>query len=102
MPFQIVRNDITKVKADAIVNTANPKPVIGGSTDSAIYKAAGEKLLLKERKAIGDMLCQFPEHGSRAFLRQHCLPAYRNGSLWLSEGRGVADCISRDCILTQQ
>ena len=43
MPFQIIRNDITKVKADAIVNTANPKPVIGSGTYSAIYKAAGEK-----------------------------------------------------------
>jgi O-acetyl-ADP-ribose deacetylase (regulator of RNase III) len=32
MPFSIVRNDITKIKADAIVNTANPQHVIGGGT----------------------------------------------------------------------
>ena len=36
LPFTIVRNDITKIKADIIVNSANPKPVIGGGTDSAI------------------------------------------------------------------
>lgn len=54
MPFQIIRNDITKVKADAIVNTANPKPVIGSGTDSAIYHAAGEAGLLAERRKIGD------------------------------------------------
>ena len=53
MPFQIIRNDITKVKADAIVNTANPQPVIGAGTDAAIYKSAGEKALLAERKKIG-------------------------------------------------
>ena len=53
MPFQIIRNDITKVKADAIVNTANPKPRIGRGTDSAIYAAAGETDLLAERKKIG-------------------------------------------------
>ena len=52
MPFEIIRDDITRVKADAIVNTANPLPVIGAGTDSAIHKAAGEKLLAA-RKKIG-------------------------------------------------
>ena len=55
MAFQIVRNDITKIKADAIVNTANPKPTYGSGTDRAIYEAAGEKQLLAERKKIGEI-----------------------------------------------
>ena len=55
MPFRIIRNDITRVKADAIVNTANPRPVVGSGTDSAIYKAAGEEALLAERRKIGDI-----------------------------------------------
>ena len=53
MPFQIIRNDITKVKADVIVNTANPNVTIGGGVDSAIYLAAGKDKLLAERKKIG-------------------------------------------------
>lgn len=55
MPFQIIRNDITKVKADAIVNTANPKPTIGRGTDSAIYAAAGKDQLLAAREKIGNI-----------------------------------------------
>lgn len=53
MAFQIVRNDITKIKADAIVNTANPEPVYMAGTDAAIYKAAGAEKLLEERRKIG-------------------------------------------------
>lgn len=53
MSFQIIRNDITRVKADAIVNTANPEPIIGAGTDSAVYSAAGEAKLLAARKLIG-------------------------------------------------
>ena len=55
MPFCIIRNDITKVTADAIVNTANPHACIGGGTDSAIYQAAGAEALLAERRKLGDI-----------------------------------------------
>ena len=53
MAFKIVRNDITKISADAIVNTANPEPVYREGTDSAVYIAAGADRLLEERKKIG-------------------------------------------------
>lgn len=53
MPFKIVRNDITHVKADVIVNTANPKPIYVSGTDLAVYQAAGADELLAERKKVG-------------------------------------------------
>ena len=52
MPFEIVRNDITQMTVDAIVNTANPRPVIGLGTDSMIHEKAGPRLLI-ERQKIG-------------------------------------------------
>ncbi|MBQ4463043.1 MAG: macro domain-containing protein [Eubacterium sp.] len=55
MAFQIIRDDITKVAADAIVNTANPKPTFAAGTDAAIYKAAGADDLLSERNKIGNI-----------------------------------------------
>ena len=54
MPFEIVRNDIVNMKVDAIVNTANPKPIIGAGTDKAVHDKAGARLLLA-RKEIGDI-----------------------------------------------
>ena len=48
MAFKIVRNDITKMHVDAIVNPANKAPKYSNGVDSAVYKAAGEEELLAE------------------------------------------------------
>lgn len=55
MPFKIIKNDITKVKADAIVNTVNPNVIIGDGVEYAIYNAAGKDELLKAREKLGYM-----------------------------------------------
>ncbi len=100
MPFQIIRNDITKVKADAIVNTANPKPVFAAGTDAAIYKAAGEKQLLAERKKIGDIM-----PGETAVTPAFSLDAkyiiHTVGPLWEDGAHGEFDILEscyRNCL----
>ena len=55
MPFKILRNDITKMQVDAIVNAVNPNPGFASGTDSVIYKKAGIRKLLERRKKIGAM-----------------------------------------------
>ncbi|MBD5459526.1 MAG: hypothetical protein HDR26_01095 [Lachnospiraceae bacterium] len=94
MPFQIVRNDITKMKADAIVNTANPKPVYEGGTDQAIYEAAGAEKLLARRRKIGDI-----EPGEAAVTPAFALDAkyiiHTVGPVWQGGGRGEADCLRK-------
>ena len=53
MPFLMIRNDITKVAADAIVNPANRNLLQGSGTSRAIYQAAGEQELPASCEAIG-------------------------------------------------
>lgn len=90
MPFQIIRNDITKVRVDAIVNTANPEPVYAGGTDAAVYFAAGEDKLLAERRKIGRI-----NPGEAAVTPAFALPAkyiiHTVGPVWEGGDRGEYD-----------
>ena len=70
MPFKIVRNDLTKMQVDAIVNTANKNPTYSTGTDTAVYKAAGAEELLRERQKIG-----FMDEGEVAITPGFQLPA---------------------------
>lgn len=70
MPLKIVRNDITRMQVDAIVNTANTEPIYSSGVDMAVYKAAGEKELLAEREKIGCL-----EEGEVTITSGYNLPA---------------------------
>lgn len=95
MPFQIIRNDITKVKADAIVNTANPNVAVGDGVDSAIYKAAGKEKLLEARKKIGLLM-----PGEVAITDAFDLDAkyiiHASGPWWTDGRKGEEACL-RSC-----
>jgi len=80
MPLLIVRNTITDMRADAIVNTANPYPVVGTGVDSAIHQAAGPELL-EARSEIG-----YIARGTSAITPAFALPAkyviHTAGPVW--------------------
>lgn len=93
MPFEIVRNDITNMRVDAIVNTANPEPIVGSGTDSMVHAKAGPELL-EARKQIGSI-----ERGEAAITPAFGLDAkyviHTVGPSWIDGAHGEADTLRK-------
>lgn len=93
MPFEIVRNDITNMQVDAIVNAANPKATVGYGVDAGIHKKAGRRLFAA-RKKLGSIAV-----GEAAITLGYNLNAkdviHAVGPVWRGGGHGEEQLLRR-------